>query len=186
MQIFVSGTWKREKAGPYADQAALLGGAIAAAGFDLACGPGTGIARHVIDGFRGTPGHGTVRYYLPSAEAMALAGETVEPGADVVEQTELDYPMRNVLQVKRSDGLFVLTGGDGTLEEILPAVIDYRIPVAALAGAGTAVAALEALIEIFPAWRSLVRIESEIQPLIDDFFGRVRSGGQPSAHHPGG
>jgi predicted Rossmann-fold nucleotide-binding protein len=175
MQVFVSGTWKFEKALPFSGQARHLGRALARAGFDLACGPGTGIARHVIDGYRDEPQRGTVRYYLPQADEMEQVGEPVEPGADEIEHTDLDYPMRNVLQVKRSHGLFVLTGGDGTLEEILPAVIDYRIPVAAVRDAGSAARALEPLLEIYPEWRALIELGPDVDSLIEPFVERVRA-----------
>jgi uncharacterized protein (TIGR00725 family) len=175
MQIFVSGTWKPEKAQPYRDQARQLGQDIAAAGFDLGCGPGTGIARYVIEGFRAAQPSGLVRFYLPTADDMAAAGEAVQVTADEIEHTGLDYPMRNVLQVKRSDGLFVLTGGDGALEEILPAVIDYDVPVAIVAGAGTAAAAVTALLDIYPDWRRLVTLGPDVDALIGDFLARVKT-----------
>jgi predicted Rossmann-fold nucleotide-binding protein len=173
VQIFVSGTWNPEKARPYSAQAVELGARIAAGGFDLACGPGTGIARFVIDGFRQTPGGGKVRYYLPTEADMRAVGEEVMPGADEIEQTGLDYPMRNLLQVKRSDGLFVLTGGDGALEEVIAAVVDYRVPVAIVAGAGSVAAAVTGLLEIYPAWRGLVEFGPDVASLVDPFLTRV-------------
>jgi len=173
VQIFVSGTWSPEKAQPYITQALELGARIASAGFDPACGPGTGIARHVIDGFRHAAGAGKVRYYLPTEEDMLDVGEDVLPGAAEIERTGLDYPMRNVLQVKRSNGLFVLTGGDGALEEILPAVIDYRIPVAIVERAGSAAAAVAALLDVYPEWRERVEIGPDVRSLIEPFLARV-------------
>jgi predicted Rossmann-fold nucleotide-binding protein len=173
MQIFVSGTWKPEKARPYREQARSLGEQIAAAGFDLACGPGTGIARYAIEGFRAARTSGKVRFYLPTAEDMAAAGETVEATADEVEHTGLDYPLRNVLQVKRSDGLFVLTGGDGALEEILPAVIDYDVPVAIVEGAGSAATAVALLLDVYPDWRHLITLGPDVDTLLGDFLARV-------------
>jgi predicted Rossmann-fold nucleotide-binding protein len=175
MQIFVSGTWKSEKAQPYRDQAHQLGARIATAGLDLACGPGTGIARYVIEGYRAAQPSGVVRFYLPTAGDMAAAGEAVQAEADEIEHTGLDYPMRNVLQVKRSDGLFVLTGGDGALEEILPAVIDYGVPVAIVQGAGTAAVAVAALLDVYPDWHRLVTIGRDVDALIDDFIARVKA-----------
>jgi uncharacterized protein (TIGR00725 family) len=175
MQIFVSGTWKAAKARPFADQAMALGRAIAQEGFDLACGPGTGIARYAIDGFRAVPSDGLVRYYLPTEADMEAAGEEVLPGADVIEKTELDYPMRNVFQVSQSNGLFVLTGGDGTLEEILPAVIDYEIPVAIVNNAGSASEAVSALLPIYPGWSRNVRLGGSVNGLVEPFFADVRS-----------
>jgi predicted Rossmann-fold nucleotide-binding protein len=173
VQIFVSGTWNPEKARPYMGQALELGSTIGKAGFDLSCGPGTGIARYVIDGFRQAPARGAVRYYLPREADMRAVGEEVMPGADEIEQTDLDYPMRNLLQVKRSDGLFVLTGGDGALEEVIAAVVDYQVPVAIVAGAGSAAAAVAALVEIYPAWHALVEFGPDVASLIDPFLRRV-------------
>ena len=173
MQIFVSGTWKEGKALEYREQALLLGQALADEGFDLACGPGTGISRHVIDGYRSRPIRGVVRYYLPLKTEMAKVGETVEPGADEVEQTNFDYAMRNVYQVKQSNGLFVLTGGDGTLEEILPAVIDYGLAVGIVEGAGTAAKAIKALIEIFPEWEERVVFGAHMREVLPKFLELV-------------
>jgi uncharacterized protein (TIGR00725 family) len=151
----VSGTWRSDEATEFAPAAVCVGELIAAAGHSLACGPGTGIARHVIDGFRSvTPRAGMVRYYLPAASAMAAAGEAVQPGYDQLVQTELDYAMRNVYQVSQSDGLIAIAGGGGTLEEILPALIDYKLPVGVLKGSGQAAQALEALLDVFPAWHA--------------------------------
>ncbi len=179
MQIFVSGTWKAEKARPYRAQALELGAGIATAGFDLACGPGTGIARYVIDGFRQAAAGGQVRYYLPAEADMHAAGEEVMPGADHIEHTGLDYPMRNVLQVKRSDGLFVLTGGDGALEEVVAAVVDYRLPVAIVAGSGTVAAAVTALLDVYPQWRALVELGPDVASLLAPFLARIGASSAP-------
>lgn len=173
MQIFVSGTWKESKALTYREQGLLLGESLADQGFDLACGPGTGIARHVIDGYRSRTSRGVVRYYLPLAADMAAVGEGVEPGADEIEQTDFDYPMRNVYQVSKSQGLFVLTGGDGTLEEILPAVIDYEIPVGIVEGAGTAATAVRSLLEVYPEWSPRIVLGSSVEAVLPAFNGLV-------------
>jgi len=177
VQIFVSGTWSPQKARPYGAQGLELGSRIAAGGFDLACGPGTGIARYVIDGFRRATAGGTVRYYLPREEDMRAVGEEVMPGADEIEQTGLDYPMRNLLQVKRSDGLFVLTGGDGALEEVIAAVVDYRVPVAIVSGSGSVAAAATALLDVYPAWHELVELGPDVASLIDPFLTSVAVAG---------
>jgi uncharacterized protein (TIGR00725 family) len=159
VQVFVGGTWSSTKAAKYAQAAERVGALIAEAGHSLACGPGTGIARHAIDGFRSVPARaGMVRYYLPGQAHMAAVGEVVQEGADDIVQTDLDYPMRNVYQISKSHGLIVITGGDGTLEEILPALVDYELPVAVLRGSGQAATALEALLGVFPGWRSSVLV----------------------------
>jgi uncharacterized protein (TIGR00725 family) len=173
-QIFVSGTWRADRAEEYAEAAAAVGVLIAEAGHSLACGPGTGIARHVIDGFRSVEARrGKVRYHLPAYAHMEAVGEPVEPGYDELVETDLDYPMRNVFQVSRSSGLIAITGGDGTLEEILPALIDYNLPVAVMKGSGQAAVALEVLLGIFPEWQPNVLIGDEPEGLAEFVLRRL-------------
>jgi len=174
MQVFVSGTWRNDKAARYTEAAASVGTLIATAGYSLACGPGTGIARHVIDGFRSvSPRAGVVRYYLPAESHMVAVGEEIQGGYDQIIRTDFDYPMRNVYQVGQSHGLIVISGGDGTLEETLPSLINYRLPVAALKGSGQAVAALEALLDVFPLWRANVHIDDDPSELVRFVFERL-------------
>ena len=172
-RVFVAGTWSAAKAEPYRNQATVLGVEIARRGFDLGCGPGTGIARHVIDGFRSVGSAGKVRYVLPAAEHMKAVGEDVEPGADSIEQTPFDYPMRNVYQVGQSDGLFVLTGGDGALEEILCALIDYRIPVGIVRDSGSASHAVQLLLGLYPEWEDLLHFGNSVSEVVEAFFAAV-------------
>ncbi|MGH3772815.1 MAG: hypothetical protein ACRDRW_15725 [Pseudonocardiaceae bacterium] len=174
-QIFVCGTWRSARAAEYGEQGRSLGQFLARAGVDLACGPGTGIARHVIDGYRAEPKRGRVRYYLPLRAEMEKVGETVEDGADEIVETDFDYPMRNVWQVKQSHGVFVLTGDEGTLEEVLTAVIDYGLPVAVVDGAGAASTALRKLVEVYPWWKDLLRIGPDVQSLAQPFIDHVRA-----------
>jgi len=174
LQVFVSGTWKESKAVVHRAQAELLGQRIAGAGLDLACGPGTGVARYVIDGYRSVETRGTVRFYLPVRSEMEAVGEPVGAGADEIVETEFDYPMRNVWQVKQCSGLFVLTGGDGTLEEIVPAIIDYRIPVAIVENSGTAATAVRGLIRIYPEWAQVVLFGSDVGDVFDRWLEMVR------------
>jgi len=190
-QVFVSGTWRATKAEAYRDQALELGRKIAGRGFDLACGPGTGIARHVIDGYIQVENRAKVRYYLPRQELMDAVGETTEPGADLIEITPFDYAMRNVYQISLSDGLFILTGGDGALEEALPALIDYELPVAVVAASGPAALALELLTGPFPEWRDRLTFGAQVLDIIDDFLDRVEAerekrlqSDRPRAYHP--
>jgi len=182
-QIFVSGTWRSDKAAKHADAAYRIGQLIAEAGYSLGCGPGTGIARHVIDGFRSVPDRtGKVRYYLPAEHHMKAVGEEIEPGADEIIQTDLDYPMRNVHQIGQSVGLIVITGGDGALEEVLPALADYEMPVSALRGSGQAALALKALLKIFPEWAPSVLIADEPDDLVNFVFEHSRRSAAASAH----
>jgi predicted Rossmann-fold nucleotide-binding protein len=174
MQIFVSGTWSDAKAVPFADDGRLLGRLIANGGYDLACGPGTGIAKYVVEGYRSIESRGVVRFYLPLRSEMEKVGEIIGDGADELIETGFDYPMRNIYQIRASDALFILTGGDGTLEEAITALSDYLLPVAAVRGSGTAAQALEALVSIYPAWEKLLRIGESVQELCTYLFGQPR------------
>jgi predicted Rossmann-fold nucleotide-binding protein len=172
-QVFVSGTWRDSKAKPYADQALNLGRRLAERGLDLACGPGTGISRYVIDGYRSVSPRGRIKFYLPSEVHMSAVGEEVQDGSDLIEQTSYDYPMRNVYQIKKSDGVFILTGGDGTLEEALPALIDYSLPVAVIEGSGEAAKALRLLVEVFPEWREHLAFARDVNSVIENYCDQV-------------
>ena len=173
-QIFVAGTWREQPAVPYADAARTIGARVAGAGFSLACGPGTGISRYVIDGFRSVDGRaGRVRFFLPRAELMEAVGEVAGDGADEIVHTAYDYPMRNLHHVSLSCGLIAVTGGDGTLEEILPALIDYGLPVGVLRSSGTAAAAVEALLPIFPAWTERVLLDEDPAKIVEFVLERA-------------
>jgi predicted Rossmann-fold nucleotide-binding protein len=178
-QIFVAGTWRPDRAAEYADAARLVGARIAEAGYSLGCGPGTGIAVHAIEGFRSVAGRrGVVRFQLPRAELMAAVQEVVGDGADEIIQTEYDYPVRNVVQVGRSCALIAITGGDGTIEEILPALIDYGLPVAILRGSGQAALGVEALLQIFPEWAPNVLIDDDPELLVKFVLDRLNRAGR--------
>lgn len=184
-QVFVSGTWRDIRAKPYADQASYLGRRLAELGLDLACGPGTGIARYVIDGYRSISPRGNVKYYLPGETHMLAVGEEVAQGADLVEQTPFDYPMRNVYQISKSDGVFILTGGDGALEEALPALIDYGIPVAVIEDSGEAAEALRRLLGVFPEWQKLLSFAPDVGSIVDSYCEQVvKLSGQRKATLP--
>ena len=116
---------------------------------------------------------GKVRYYLPAETYMQAVGEEVEPGADEIIQTNLDWPDANVHQISKSAGLIVITGGDGALEEILPALADYDQPVSALRGSGQAALALEALVEIFSEWAPNVLIAEAPDGLVEFITRRL-------------
>lgn len=167
MQVFVAGTWSSEKAVPFSQEGVLIGKEIAIRGYDLACGPGTGMAKHIIEGYRSIIPRGKVRFYLPKISEMEKVGEVIGEGADETIETDLDYPLRNIYQIRESDALFIITGGDGTLEEAIVALADYQLPVAALENSGSAVKALSLLLDIYPSWKTLLKINNNILDLMD-------------------
>ena len=182
MRVFVAGTWNEEKASKFAPAAHELGKQLALGGFDLGCGPGTGVSRHVIRGYRSVDQRGKVTFYLPTRADMERVGEIVGEGADSIVQTDLDYPMRNIYQIRAADAVCIVTGGDGTLEEAVVALADYQLPVAALRGSGIAVDALELLLPLFPQWGGLLKIASDVETLVDYVASRI--GSVPRAHLP--
>ena len=174
MQVCVAGTWEEHKARSYAEMGKSLGKKIALRGYDLSCGPGTGMARHVVDGYRSVANRGKVRYYLPAIKEMELVGETIEEGSDEIIQTELDYPMRNIYQIKNSNAVVIITGGDGTLEEAICALSDYHLPVSVLKDSGKAAKALELLQDIFVDWQEKLLISSDIDELLEHIKIQMR------------
>lgn len=175
-QVFVAGTWRDDIPRQYREAAHRVGVLIAEAGCSLACGPGTGISAHAIAGFRSVTGRaGVVRFYLPAQRWMEAVGEVARwQDADEIVATDLDYPQRNVYQISKSSGVVAITGGDGTLEEILPALIDYGLPVAVLQGSGQAAVALERLLDVFPAWRPSVLLDDDPASLSGFVLDRLR------------
>src|SRR5262245_59185638 len=173
-QVFVSGVWGEEKAKPFASLGLRLGELIATAGYDLACGPGTGVAKYAVEGYRSVSPRGTVRFYLPLPEEMQRVGEVVGEGADQIIQTMLDYSLRNLFQVKASDGLFILSGGDSTLQEAIAALAEYEIPVVGLRDSGTAVKALDLILPLYPVWGGRLVLGDDIDQLFEALRGMMR------------
>ena len=168
MKIFVAGTWSKKKALKFAEVAYSLGRQIAEKEHDLICGPGTGIAEHVVSGFRSVENRkGKITFYLPNRYEMEKVGEVVGEGADFIIETDYDYPMRNIFQIRKSEAVFILTGGDGTLEEAIVALADYNLPVAAYKNSGVAIDALEMLLPLFPFWTRFLKIGDDVTVLLE-------------------
>lgn len=146
-RIFISGEWQPEKAEPFKEAAYEIGKLIGEEGYDLTCGPGSGITRYVLEGFKSIPEErrGQVIFYLPKIKEMRRVGETISSTPDVVVKTGVDYPTRNVIQVRDADALIAITGGAGTTTEIINAAMDYDMPVAILDQSGPMVEAVRAL-----------------------------------------
>jgi len=145
--IFVCGSWQPEKAIGICTESRKLGQLLAEAGFDLTIGPGTGVARFVIDGYRSVEKRGKIIFYLPKESEMERVGELMEEGADEVIKTELDYPLRNIVQVKESQAVVAIGGGAGTVTEVVTSALDYNKPTVILEG-GEAYKAVSNLTEL--------------------------------------
>jgi len=57
---------------------------------------------------------------------MGKVGEELGPKPDKLIETNLDYPERNIVMVRKCEGVIAIHGGLGTLTEIIHAVKDYN------------------------------------------------------------
>ncbi len=163
-RIFISGEWRPEAAESFKDVAYEVGRLIAESGFDLTCGPGSGITRYVLDGYTSISKskRGKVIFYLPKLKEMRRVGEKISSTPDIIIKTGVDYPTRNVIQVRDADALIAITGGAGTTTEIIHAVLDFRKPVAILDHSGAMVEAIKAL----PSIREKVFLGNNAKELV--------------------
>jgi len=169
LKIFVSGGWQPHKVKHLAERAEELGRLLAEHGFDMTCGPGTGIAKFVIKGYRSVPKRGKIVFYLPKLSEMKRVGEEMEEGADDVVKTNAEYPIRNLLQVKESDAVVGIGGSAGTLTEVIAAVMDYHKPVAMFEDGSESVQAAKIISKIRPHIffsRSVVEVVSYLKKIL--------------------
>jgi len=131
MKILISGTWRKDVAKKYKRTAEELGKALAENEVEIISGGGLGISKRIVDSYRKNKGKKSTAYY-PLRNSMKKVGEIPYLKHDKIIYTNLDYPKRNIKMVKDCDGLIVLTGGLGTLTEIIHAIKDYNKKVAVL------------------------------------------------------
>lgn len=142
MKILVVGSWQEKDITPYIHDAEKLGRLLAEHGHEFISGPGGGIHKWLIKGYRSAGGKKVI-FFLPRKDEMVRVGEKVEARADETIRLDLDYPMRNIIQVKSADALIAITGSTGTLMDILYAAADYDIPVACFDDSGDAIRAVK-------------------------------------------
>lgn len=168
-QVFVAGEWRAKEAEPFAEVGREVGRLLAEGGFILTCGPGSGLARYLLEGYDSVrskrPQLPKPRFYLPKLSEMTRVGEKEETyGIDVeIIRTELDYPSRNIRQVSESEAMIAIGGGVGTLQEVTYAAYDFDIPVAMLESAGDVADAIKQLTRI----RDKVFFGNNAQELVD-------------------
>ncbi len=129
MKILVLGTWNSIKAEKYSNQAKELGRLIAEHDHTLIASPSSGIQGLVAKAYKQNGGKEFIGYY-PDENLMKKVGEKTLIIPDSSIYTFEDYPIRNIMQVRESEAVIGLTGGLGTLTEIISAVEDYNLPTA--------------------------------------------------------
>lgn len=129
MKILIVGSWNPDKSKKYIDQANELGFELAKRGHILVASPSSGIQGLVAKSYKQNKGSEFIGYY-PKLKLMEEVGEQVMIKPDTAIYTKQDYPIRNILQVKGSDAVIGISGGIGTLTELIASIKDYEIPTA--------------------------------------------------------
>ena len=127
MKILVVGSWHEEKAIEYISQAQELGKSLAEREHILVASPNSGFQGLVAKAYKENNGSEFIGYY-PKLELMKKFGEKILVEPDTKIYTKQDYPTRNLFQVKGSEAIIGITGGYGTLTELIAAIHDYKIP----------------------------------------------------------
>ena len=125
MKILIIGTWRKETALKFKNEAEQIDKVLAERGHILVSGAGTGVSEIVVNSYRKNKG-GEYIAYIPSMKEMEKVGEKIGPEPDRIIKTGLDYPERNIGLVKGSDAVIAINGGLGTLTEIVHAIKDYN------------------------------------------------------------
>jgi predicted Rossmann-fold nucleotide-binding protein len=163
MKVLICGSWESHKASNFAQESTELGKSLAEAGFDVILGSGTGVAKHVLEGFNSIRVRGRSIFYLPDLKEMKRVGEVMTEEADLVIQTGGDYPSRNLTQIKMADALAVIGGADATVAEIINAVLDYKKPVAVLDKTGP----VSAIVRMLPKTGNKIYLAKSVKSMIE-------------------
>jgi predicted Rossmann-fold nucleotide-binding protein len=136
MRILVVGTWNEITARKFHSQAVELGSILAQRDHSLVASPSTGFQGLVAQAYKAAGGRNFIGFY-PDLDIMTQIGEGVLVEPDKKIMTGECYPIRNMLQVKGSHAIIAITGGAGTLTELLTGVNDYDLPASYLRGSSS-------------------------------------------------
>ncbi|MBU1110049.1 hypothetical protein KKB83_00260 [Patescibacteria group bacterium] len=136
MKIFVAGAWDPKIATHFQDEIEALGQLLAKRDHSVIMGPGSGIVRYIMKGFRSIPNRkGKIIFYLPKSAELIRTGEDLSPFADKIVKTNDDYLTRTLRMSRSADALGAITGGAGTLYEMI-GMMFLKKPVAVLQSCG--------------------------------------------------
>ncbi len=138
MNVFVGGPWDPVKAKERKEEMTELGKILGERGHDLTFGPGSGIVRYVLQGYKSVDEkkRGKVQFFVPHVAEMIRVGEEMKDFADEVIETQEDYLQRTVTMCHNADAFISIMGASGTLFEAI-AMMFLKKPVAILKDVGT-------------------------------------------------
>ena len=163
MKVLVVGTWNTQKSQKYSLQAQELGLELAKRKHVLVASPSSGFQGLVAEAYKKNGGSEFIGYY-PELKLMKEVGEEVLIQPDTPIYTGQDYPIRNILQVRDSDAVIGITGGAGTLTELIASINDYELPTAFYQGSSPVVSGFR---DIEPYFAKRLEYGNDIGKLLD-------------------
>jgi len=137
MKIFLGGFWDPYRAKRYQEQSIDLGRLLGKSGHDIYVGPGSGIVKFVMSGFKSVSNPGQVIFYLPSKKDQIKFGEDIGDFADEVLELEGHYTQRILHIAQKTDAFVAIGGAAGTLYEMITMMFLQK-PVAIMTDSGSA------------------------------------------------
>ncbi|MCK5320306.1 hypothetical protein KAJ61_02880 [Candidatus Parcubacteria bacterium] len=163
MKILVVGSWHKEKAIKYISQAQELGKSLAERGHILVASPNSGFQGLVVKAYKQNNGSEFIGYY-PKLKLMDKFGEKVLVEPDTKIYTKQDYPTRNLLQIKGSEAVIGITGGFGTLTELIATFYDYKLPAVFYKGSSQII---DKFIKAEPDFAKKINYGNDIEDLLN-------------------
>ena len=163
MKILVVGSWHHEKIEKHTSHAQELGMLLAERGHILVASPGSGFNGLVAKAYKQNNGSEFIAYY-PELKLMCKFGENVLIEPDTKIYTKQDYPTRNLLQIKGSAAVIGITGGYGTLTELIAAIHDYKIPTSFYKGSSQII---DKFIKAEPDFAKKINYGNNVDNLLD-------------------
>jgi len=163
MKILVVDTSNAEIAKKYTAQAEELGNSLAERGHILVASPSDGFQGLVAKIYKENNGHEFIGYY-PELKLMDKVGEKILVEPDTKIFTKQDYPTRNLLQIKGSDAIIGITGGDRTLTELIAAVKDYQLSTSFYQGSSEII---DRFLKISPDFAKKINYGNNINELLN-------------------
>ena len=163
MKILVIGTWNPKVSREYTAQADELGKILAKRGHTLVASPSNGFQGLVASSYKKNGGSEFIGYF-PQLELMEKIGEEILVEPDVKVLTRQDYPIRNILQIQGSEAVIGITGGTGTLSELIVSMNDYHLPTAFYKGSSPIV---DGFRELDPSFKKNLEYGNNINELVN-------------------